>query len=53
MGGIEIMIDGDWIKLDEIHPKTVKSVISGRHLVPAKAEWSLSYWILQLLRAGF
>jgi hypothetical protein len=51
--GIEIMIDGDWIKFDEIHRKTVETVISGRHLVPVKAEWSLSYWILQCLRVGF
>ena len=53
MGGLEIMIDGDWIKFDEIHPKTVESVIDGRHLVPHCAKWSLSYWILQFLRAGF
>jgi hypothetical protein len=53
MGGIEIMIDGEWLKLDQIHPKTVESVIAGRHLVPHRAEWSLCYWILQFLRAGF
>jgi len=53
MRGIEIMIDGDWIQFNEIHRKTVESVVDGRHLVPEKAEWSLSYWILQLLRAGF
>jgi hypothetical protein len=53
LNGIEIMIDGDWIKFNEIHRKTVESVIAGRHLVPGKAEWSLSYWILQLLKVGF
>jgi hypothetical protein len=52
MGGIEIMIDGEWIKMEEIHPQTVKAVIANRYWVPAKATWSLSYWILQLLRAG-